>query len=81
MYLWAIFAGGVGFRGGGGGFVWEKIEIDDVSDGRCRHITGLMDGGMEPKEATEKALNYMQQRTGETGGAITISNKGPSPFP
>ena len=35
-----------------------------------------MDGGMEPKEATEKALNYMEKRTGETGGAIAISSKG-----
>ena len=50
--------------------------IDFFVINRCRHITGLMDGGMEPKEATEKALNYMQKRTGKTGGAITISNKG-----
>ena len=42
----------------------------------CRHITGLMDAGMDPKGATEKALNYMLKRTGETGGAITVSNKG-----
>jgi beta-aspartyl-peptidase (threonine type) len=42
----------------------------------CRHITGLMDNGLDPKTATEQALMYMKTRTGGTGGAITISNKG-----
>ena len=41
-----------------------------------RHITGLMQAGHDAQTATEMALSYMAQRTGETAGAITLSNKG-----
>lgn len=42
----------------------------------CRHITGLMQSGLNPQLATEEALSYMRERTGDTAGAITLSNKG-----
>jgi L-asparaginase / beta-aspartyl-peptidase len=41
----------------------------------CRHITGLMENGIGAREAAEKALNYMRDRTGGTGGVIVISNQ------
>lgn len=42
----------------------------------CHHIIGLMQSGLDPKEATELALTNMKNRTGGTAGAITLSNKG-----
>ena len=36
----------------------------------CRHITGLMQSGSSPQRATEEALSYMRERTGDTAGAI-----------
>ncbi len=41
-----------------------------------RHITGLMQSGLGPQEATETGLAYMNERTGETAGVITLSTKG-----
>ena len=42
----------------------------------CRHISGLIDSGIDPVKATEEALAYMKERTGETGGVITVSSIG-----
>lgn len=42
----------------------------------CRHITGLMQNGLSPQKATEEALSYMRDRTGDTAGAITLSKHG-----